>query len=220
MARTVATSRCGSLEMHYETDAYPPEFTYKLLTATITPRPIAWITTQSANGARNAAPYSFFNMMGDNPPIVAVGMMRDPVKGFKDTCSNILATGEFVVNLVPAALAAQMNATCVNAPAGVDELDLAGLETQPSVRIAPPRIMGAPVNLECTLHSAIVTGPHQTLAIGRVEVIHIADEMLLDAERGHVDNASLDLIARLHGAGLYQKGGERFEMARPVWSDT
>lgn len=203
--------------MLYETSAYPPEFTYKLLTATITPRPIAWITTQSADGARNAAPYSFFNMMGDNPPIVAVGMMRDPVKGFKDTCSNILATGEFVVNLVPVALADQMNATCVNAPAGVDELDLAGLETLSSVRISPPRIKGAPVNLECTLHSAIVTGPHQTLAIGRVEVIHIADEMLLDAERGHVDNGKLDLIARLHGSGLYQKGGERFEMTRPVW---
>lgn len=205
--------------MLYDTSVYPPFFTYKLLTSTITPRPIAWVSTQGASGQRNAAPYSFFNMMGDNPPIVCVGLMRDPVKGFKDSCRNILDTGEFVVNLVPYALARQMNATCINAPAEVDEIDLAGLQTEPSVKIAPPRIAGAPVSLECSLHSAVATSPHQTLAIGRVEAIHIADDCLLDAERGHVDNAKLDLIARLHGSGWYQRGGERFEMVRPRWED-
>lgn len=203
--------------MQYDTRAQSAEFTYKLITATVTPRPIAWVSTLSKAGARNAAPYSFFNAMGNDPPTLVLGLMRDPEKGFKDTCQNILDTGEFVVNLVSAAMAEAMNATCVNAPAGVDELALAGLETEPSLKIAPGRIKGAPVAFECSLLSAVVTGPNQTIAIGRIEVIHIGDDYLLDAERGHVDNRKLDLIARLHGSGWYQKGGERFEMVRPVW---
>ena len=203
--------------MQYDTRAQAPGFTYKLITATVTPRPIAWVSTLSADGVGNAAPFSFFNAMGSDPPTVVLGLMRDPVRGLKDTCQNILDTGEFVVNLVNVAMAAAMNETCVNAPAGVDEMALAGLETEPSQRVKPPRIKGAPVQFECSLLSAVVTGPNQTIAIGRIEIIHIGDAYLIDAERGHVDNAKLDLIARLHGSGWYQKGGERFEMVRPVW---
>ena len=203
--------------MDFDLDTLETGLTYKLLTATVTPRPIAWVSTLSPAGARNAAPFSFFNAMGADPPTVVLGLMRDPVRGLKDTCQNILDTGEFVVNLVSAAMAGAMNETCVNAPSEVDELALAGLETEPSVRVKPARIKGAPVQFECTLLSAVVTSPNQTIAIGRIEIIHIGDEYLVDAERGHVDNRKLDLIARLYGAGWYQKGGERFEMVRPVW---
>ena len=205
--------------MHYDTSKVDTQTTYKLLTATVTPRPIAWVTTRALDGTLNAAPYSFFNAMGPNPPTLVVGLMRDPTKGLKDTAQNIVDTGEFVVNLVSHALAEQMNITAVEAPAEIDELARAGLETAPSLKIAPPRIAAAPVSFECTLINGVVTGPSQMIAIGRIEVIHVADDMLLDADRAHVDNEALDLIARLHGRGWYQRGGERFEMSRPVWEE-
>ena len=202
--------------MLYDTSVIDPTVTYKLMTATVTPRPIAWVTTKARNGTLNAAPYSFFNAMGHEPPTLVIGLLRDPDKGFKDSAENIISTGEFVVNLVPAALADQMNVTAVQAPSQVDELALAGLETEASSKIAPPRIKGAPVAFECSLFSAVVTGLKQTIAIGRIEAIHVDDAMLIDAERGHVDNAALDLIARLHGSGWYVKGGERFKIDRPA----
>jgi flavin reductase (DIM6/NTAB) family NADH-FMN oxidoreductase RutF len=202
--------------MIYDPDAVGPQITYKLMTSTITPRPIAWITTQAPDGTRNAAPYSFFNGMGSEPPTLVVGLLRDPEKGFKDTAENMLSTGEFVVNLVPRHLAEAMNVTTVNAPSQIDELALAGLETADSEKVAPPRIAASPVAFECTLLSGIVTGPKQMIAIGRIVAIHVADEMLLDPVRAHVDNEKLDLIARLHGSGWYVAGGERFEMTRPV----
>ena len=205
--------------MIYDTNEMPVGFTYKLLTATITPRPIAWITTRARDGTLNAAPYSFFNAMGSEPPTLAVGLLRDPDKGFKDTAENIMSSGEFVVNLVSFDLAGQMNVTAVNAPSQIDELALAGLETAPSTKIAAPRIATAPVAFECTLLTGVMTGPKQLVAIGRIEAIHIADDKMLDAERGHVDNAGLDLVARLYGSGWYVRGGDRFEMVRPVHGD-
>jgi len=203
--------------LQFDTSETDTQTVYKLLTATVTPRPIAWVTTRAIDGTLNAAPYSFFNAMGPNPPTLVVGMMRDPAKGLKDTAQNVLDTNEFVVNLVSRRLAEQMNVTAIEAPARVNELDLAGLETAPSLKVAPPRIKASPVSFECTLLSGVVTGPSQLIAIGRIEVIHVADEMITNRERAHVDNEGLDLIARLHGRGWYQRGGERFEMARPVW---
>jgi flavin reductase (DIM6/NTAB) family NADH-FMN oxidoreductase RutF len=200
----------------YDTRRIAPALTYKLMTATITPRPIAWVSTQAADGTLNAAPYSFFNAMGHEPPTLVIGLLRDPQKGFKDSAENILATGEFVVNLVSAAMVEQMNITAVQSPAEVDEMALAGLGTEASAKVGPPRIKGAPVAFECTLFSAVVTGPKQTIAIGRIEAIHVADHLLIDAERGHVDNEALDLVARLHGSGWYVRGGERFQIARPA----
>ena len=203
--------------MIYDTREIDPQTAYKLIVSTVTPRPIAWVTTQAADGTLNAAPYSFFNAMGNDPPTVVLGLIHDPDRGVKDTAQNIVDTGEFVVNLVSVDLAEQMNATSVNAPAKVDELALAGIETAPSVRVAPPRIAGSPVQFECSLFSAVVTSPHQVIAIGRIEVIHVADNCLIDAGRAYVDNEKLDLIARLHGRGWYVHGGERFELTRPVY---
>ncbi|TDK48101.1 flavin reductase family protein [Antarcticimicrobium luteum] len=204
--------------MFYNCADHPDQFVYKLMTATITPRPIAWVTTRSADGVVNAAPYSFFNMMGHEPPTVALGLLRDPDKGLKDTAENISATGEFVVNLVARGMAEAMNVTAINAPRGVSEVDLAGLETAPSTLIAPPRLAEAPVSFECRLLSAVMTGPKQMIAIGRVVAIHIADRFMLDAGRGHVDTPALDLIARMHGSGWYKAGGAMFQMDRPVYA--
>lgn len=197
--------------------ALGPQDRYKLLAAAIVPRPIAWITSMSADGVRNAAPYSFFNMMGNDPPTVAIGLM--PRDGrLKDTAANILATGEFVVNLVDQANGAAMNLTCIDAPPDIDELDLAGLQVEASHMVAPPRIASAPVALECRMLASVVTGPLQTIVIGQVLAAHVADAHVLDAGRCHLDTVGLDLIARMGGSGGYLRPTDRFAMERPTWA--
>ena len=191
---------------------------YKLLTATVTPRPIAWITSLSEQGVLNAAPYSFFNVMGNAPPVVAVGIMAKPDGSLKDTARNITARGEFVINLVSAPLAEAMNITCVDAPGDVSEITLAGLETAPSVHVSPPRIASAPVAFECVLQNAVETGPAQFTMIGDVKAIHVADAFLQDPDRGYVDTPALDLVARMHGAGWYARSPELFELVRPTYA--
>ncbi|MFV0382856.1 flavin reductase family protein [Paracoccus sp. (in: a-proteobacteria)] len=203
--------------MRFDLTPEDPQRSYKLLTATVTPRPIAWISSQSPDGVVNAAPYSFFNAMGHTPPTVAIGLIAHPEKGLKDSVRNILETGEFVVNLVSADLAQAMNQTCTDAPYGVSEIALAGLTTLPSAHIAPPRIAGAPVALECRRHTVVETGPGQNIVIGEVLAIHVADDCVLDADRAYIDTPGLNLIARLHGSGWYAKNPETFQMARPVY---
>jgi flavin reductase (DIM6/NTAB) family NADH-FMN oxidoreductase RutF len=201
--------------MLFEFDKITPEIGYKLLTSTITPRPIAWISTLGLNGVVNAAPFSFFNAMGHTPPTVAVGLVKDGVRGWKDTARNILDTGEFVVNLVPEALAEAMNATSAAVGPEVSELGLAGLEAAASLHVKPPRIAAAPVAFECEMLSSVVTGPMQTVVIGRVVAAHIADEVVLDAERGYIDTPALGLIGRMHGAGWYARSTDLFQLERP-----
>ncbi|QYK41459.1 MAG: flavin reductase family protein [Paracoccaceae bacterium] len=205
--------------MRFDLANHDAAFGYKLMTATITPRPIAWVTTKSAAGVVNAAPYSFFNAMGHTPPTLVLGLMADPARGFKDTARNILDTGEFVVNLVPYRLAEAMNLTCIDAPPEVSEIDLAGLAVAPSTHVKPPRIAESPVSFECTSFSTLVTGPHQCIVVGHIHAIHIDDAALIDAQRGHVDTARLDLIARMGGAGAYAHAPEVFTLDRPRWAD-
>ena len=204
--------------MRYELEHCPPGLGYKLLASTITPRPIAWVTTRSTRGVVNAAPFSFFNGMGSDPLTLVLGLMAGPGGDYKDTARNILDTGEFVVNLVPEALASQMNETSVDAPPDVSELDLAGLETTPSGSVAPPRIIGSPVAFECRTLQAIATGARQTVVIGQVLAVHVDDACLLDAAQGYVDTPKLHLIARMHGRGWYARNPELFEMPRPTWA--
>jgi flavin reductase (DIM6/NTAB) family NADH-FMN oxidoreductase RutF len=204
--------------MRYDLDRIAPGLGYKLLASTVTPRPIAWVTTRSPGGVVNAAPFSFFNAMGGDPPTLVLGLMAGPRGEYKDTARNILDTGEFVVNLVAEAMAAQMNATAIDAPPDVSELDLAGLATVPSGRVAPPRIAGSPVAFECRTLRAIETGPRQTVVIGHVLAIHVDDEYLLDPAQGYVDTPKLHLIARMHGRGWYARRPELFEMTRPTWA--
>ena len=203
--------------MRFDLDQVETAIAYKLLAATVMPRPIAWVVTKGADGL-NAAPYSFFNVMGSAPPTVAIGLLADPERGFKDTAQNILDTGEFVVNLVPERLVERMNTTAVNAPRGVDELVLAGLETAPSTHIAPPRIAESPVAFECRSLSNVVTGPQQTVVIGRVLAVHIDDAFILDPEQGYVDTPKLDLVARSYGSD-YVRSRDTFSLDRPFWED-
>ena len=204
--------------MRWDMDQVATPIAYKLLAATVMPRPIAWVVTQDAAGRVNAAPYSFFNVMGSAPPTVALGLLADPARGFKDTAQNILDTGAFVVNLVPERLVAAMNLTSVDAPRGVEELALAGLETTPSVHVAPPRITESPVAFECRTHTTIETGPHQLVVIGQVLAVHIDDRFILDADRAHIDTPALDLVARSYGAD-YVRSRDSFQLTRPTWAE-
>lgn len=202
--------------MRFDLDKIDVSIAYKLLAATVVPRPIAWTVTKSKGGAINAAPFSFFNVMGPNPATVVLGIIKEGGR-YKDTPRNILETGEFVINLVPYAMAEQMNLTAVDAPHGTDELHLAGLETADSVFVKPPRIARSPVAMECVTHSIVETGPNQVIVIGRVLAIHIEDRFVKNAERGHVDTDALDLVGRTFGPG-YVRTQDTFEMARPTWA--
>ncbi|WP_260927537.1 flavin reductase family protein [Novosphingobium sp. 9] len=190
---------------------------YKLLASSVTPRPIAWITTQTADGRRNCAPFSFFNAMGGNPPLLVVGMMRRPDGTHKDTPANILETGEFVVHLVSEAMAGAMNLTCIDAPPEYDEIDMAGLATAPSSVVAPPRLIDAPVAMECRLFQTVEAGT-VTIALGEVQRFHIKDH-LIDAEKLYVDTLGLNLVARMHGGGWYSRQTDLFSMDRPSFAD-
>lgn len=199
--------------MEFDFPAMTAADRYKLMTASITPRPIAWVTSVSAGGVRNAAPYSFFNMMGADPPLIALGMMRRPDGSRKDSTDNILATGEFVVNLVTEADAVAMNRTCIDAPPDFDELAMAEIETAASSLVAAPRIASAPVAMECGLHEAIETGS-TTIVIGLVTRLHIADAYI-DPKNLHIDTPAMKLVARLHGAGWYACVRDMFQLERP-----
>ena len=187
---------------------------HKLLSAVILPRPIAWVTTQSELGEINAAPFSFFNLMGSDPAVVALGIGSSDRggDGMKDTARNIEATKEYVIQLVTEPLAAQMNQTATDFPAGQDELEFAGLKPAPSVKVGPPRIAESPVHLECR-HLTTVEIGNTRVILGQVVHLHVDDEFY-DSGDGHIDTAKLGAIGRMHGAGWYTRTTDLFELDR------
>jgi flavin reductase (DIM6/NTAB) family NADH-FMN oxidoreductase RutF len=186
---------------------------YKLMVATIVPRPIAWVVTRNAAGSLNAAPYSLFNMVSDDPPVLMVSCGPSPVHGGrKDTARNILAQGRFTVCLVPEAAAAAMNVTAAEVPPEVDEIALAGLTAVPFGE-GVPRIGESPVAFDCALHQAISIGRH-LLVLGRVLAMEIRDDCVQDAARKHVDTARLGLIGRMGGGGGYVRLTDRLAIPR------
>jgi flavin reductase (DIM6/NTAB) family NADH-FMN oxidoreductase RutF len=187
---------------------------YKLLVSTIGPRPIAWVTTQDTDGTVNAAPFSFFNAMSGDPPIIAFGIGGRAPGDVKDTGGNIRRTGEFVVNLCSFALAEPMNITAIDFPRGVDELKQAGLTTAPSKYVKVPRIAEAPVAMECERLVIVDVGIDRAVVLGKVKAIYVQDDCVLDAELCYIDTPKLDLIGRLHGAGWYSRVTDRFELPR------
>lgn len=203
--------------MRFDIAAIDPANVYKLLTATVVPRPIAWVSTISPDGVQNLAPFSFFNVLGDEPPILAVGISRG-ARGMKDTARNILENGEFVVNLVPETLAEAMNQTAIDAPHGVSEFTLAGLTPAPATHVAAPLLAESPVSFECVTHASLVTGPQQLLVVGRILAVHVADRFVTNAARGHIDSLAMGLLGRGHGT-TYIRSHDTFEMVRPKWAD-
>jgi len=189
---------------------------YKLVNSTVTPRPIAWITTRSDSGVINAAPYSFFNACGIEPPMVMLGLLKDMKTGtYKDTASNIAANGEFVVNLVSEADVELMNLSSVDAPRDVSEIDYAGIATVPSDVVAPPRIASSPVSFECRKLEMLDIGRLQTVVIGEILIAHIGDEFIANAEKHYLDTPAMKLVGRTHGAGWYARTSDQFAINRP-----
>ena len=186
---------------------------YKLLVSTVTPRPIAWVVSQDAQGVLNAGAFSFFNAFSGEPPVVGIGVGSNKLGRPKDTRANIRETGQFVVNLVSEENAEQMNITAIEFDPSVDELEQAGLTTLPSVRVKPPRIAESPVAMECELMQIVDLG-ESGLVLGRVLAMHIHDEMVLDAANHYIDTPKLKLIGRMHGRGWYARTSDLFDMPR------
>jgi flavin reductase (DIM6/NTAB) family NADH-FMN oxidoreductase RutF len=200
--------------MLFECDKTTSENIYKLLVSTVVPRPIAWVTTQDVDGTVNAAPFSFFNAVSGNPPVVVFGIGGRGPGDIKDTGGNIRRTGQFVVNLVSNALAEQMNITAIDFPKQVNELAEAGLNIAPSSKVKPPRISESPVSFECERLIVVEVGVDRAVVLGKVIAIHVADEFVLDPVRCYIDTPNLDLIGRMHGRGWYSRTTDRFEMPR------
>lgn len=187
---------------------------YKLLVATIGPRPIAWVTTKDVDGTVNAAPFSFFNAMSGEPPVIAFGIGGRGPGDVKDTGGNIRRTGQFVVNLCSFALAEQMNVTAIDFPKNVDELKEAGLTTAPSLHVSVPRIKEAPVAMECERLVIVDVGIDRAVVLGKVVAMYVQDDCVLDKEKCYIDTPKLDLIGRMHGSGWYSRVTDRFELPR------
>jgi flavin reductase (DIM6/NTAB) family NADH-FMN oxidoreductase RutF len=181
--------------------------------ALVVPRPIGWISTQSADGAINLAPYSFFNAVADAPPMLAFSS-----NGPKDSATFATAIGEFVWNLATWELREQMNETSAPLPRGQSEFARAGLELAPSRLVAPPRVAASPCAMECRVvhHLELCDldgntfGQH--LVIGQVVGVHLDETRLAD---GGVDTAALRPVARCGGPADYTVVESLFQMARP-----
>jgi flavin reductase (DIM6/NTAB) family NADH-FMN oxidoreductase RutF len=177
---------------------------YRLLNSVVVPRPIAWVSSVSADGVDNLAPHSFFTVACVDPPIVQFTSV-----GRKDSLHNVEATREFVVNLAPEHLFEQVNATGTDFPHGVSEFDAVGLAREPSVKVAPPRVADSPVALECVLHATTSLGD-STVVFGRV--VHAAvDADVLDDSHPRIEK--LRPLARL-GRNQWVKLGEVVEISR------
>ncbi|MEU5013709.1 flavin reductase family protein [Streptomyces sp. NPDC021749] len=177
---------------------------YRLLTATVVPRPIAWVSTTSADGVHNLAPHSFFNIASVAPPVVQFSSV-----GRKDTLLNIEATGQFVVNFASEELFEQINDTATDFPHGVSEFEAAGVESEPSLRVKPLRVAASPVALECEVHSTVGIGD-SVIVFGRVVHAVVSQDVLVD---GHPEISRLKPLARL-GRDEWGTVGEVRELSR------
>ncbi|MGO7039830.1 flavin reductase family protein [Rhizobium acaciae] len=186
---------------------------YKLMIGTIIPRPIALVTTVDENGRINAAPFSFFNCLSADPPILAIGVENNADMSFKDTGHNIRMTEVFTVNIVSFAIAEAMHVCGARYPRGVDELKQAGLTAMPGEKVASPFIAEAPAAFECKRHVTLELGRSRQIVMGEIVYAHYRDGVV-DPQTLHVDPAAVDAIARL-GGDTCATIRDRFEMLTP-----
>jgi flavin reductase (DIM6/NTAB) family NADH-FMN oxidoreductase RutF len=193
----------------------PAREAYAWMAGTILPRPIAWVSTQSSDGHTNLAPFSFFQGITSNPPVLMFVPVNNRDGRKKDTLRNIEQIPEFVVNLVSFALAEAMNNSAATLPYGESEFEKFGIASAPSERVRPPRVAAAPVAFECALHSIVAIGEGGLAAnvvFGRILAAHVREDVL--GTDGQPDPGKLDLVGRL-GGSLYARTTERFELERP-----
>jgi len=199
----------------------PIETRYRLLTSSVIPRPIAWVSTISKDGVLNLAPFSFFNVVSNDPAILVFSpgfklVMQDGKKVTvkKDTLKNIQETGEFVVNVVTYALAEKMNLTSAEFESHVNEFEKAGVTAAPSHMVQPPRVAESPISMECSLYQIIEFGQSPgagNLVMGEIKCMHMDDAVLKD---GRLESDALDLVGRL-GGSLYTTTRDSFSIKRP-----
>lgn len=193
----------------------PPDRLYKLLVNTVMPRPIALVSSLNDDGSVNAAPFSFFNVFSNAPPLLVIGVegnRRDDGKPHKDTGRNIAVRGEFVVNMVSRAIVEKMVVCAIDFAEGVSELAEAGFTVRASKNVSTPCIAESPVNFECRLFSNQALPFNRSLITGEIVHLHIRDDLI--DEKLHVDVAGLDLVGRMHGSGWYTTTRERFQVDR------
>jgi flavin reductase (DIM6/NTAB) family NADH-FMN oxidoreductase RutF len=201
--------------MQFNTESTDPSVLYKLLTGTIIPRPIGWISTIDNKGINNLAPFSYFNMVSSDPPCVMFSTRRDNNTN-KDTLNNVLQTNQFVVNLVTKDIVEQMNATSASVPSTVDEFELGNLTPIDSAFVKPKRVKESAVHFECEMiHHYFIKDKmgNQTacVVIGQIKVLHIDDSILLENDR--IDLDKYNPVARLAGSN-YVTLGEIFSIKR------
>ena len=183
---------------------------YKLLVGLVAPRPIALVTSMNVDGSLNAAPFSAYNYLCTDPPIIGMGVTNRPNEGFvpKDTARNIRRTGEFVVNVVTEDLAEQMNICATDFPPEINELEMAGLTTAPSQLVKVPRIAQAHAALECKEYTTMEIG-RSRIILGRVVAMYIEDKFV-DPAGPFVKAEELHAIGRMNGLGSYVKTRDAF----------
>lgn len=189
--------------------------------AVVAPRPIGWISTISRAGVVNLAPYSFFNAVSSDPPMVFYGAngTHDADGGEKDSLRNVRESGEFVCNLVTWELRHLMNDSSAPAPHDIDEMDAVGIEKLPSRLVKPPRVAASPAHLECKLHQLVElppdpsSGKRNVMVIGHVVAVHIDDAFVTE---GRFDTARAQPVARL-GYFDFAVVTDAFEIKRPSW---
>jgi flavin reductase (DIM6/NTAB) family NADH-FMN oxidoreductase RutF len=205
--------------MQFDIDKMAALDRFGLLLGTVVPRPIALVTTLGEDGTLNSAPYSQFTVLSHDPPLLLVSVLSHPDRRLKDTAKNILATKEFTVSLVSEAIAEAMNVTCIDAPPGTSELKLAGLETAASTKIKTPRVAASPVAFECRFLTSLSFGSNQAIFIGQMVYGHVADQFVINAERGLIDTPKLKLIGGMHGQKWYARLSDCFAMDRSTWAE-
>ncbi|MBM6405572.1 flavin reductase family protein [Phycicoccus sp. CSK15P-2] len=194
-----------------EESRMPAPAAYRLMTSSVVPRPIAWVSSRSADGVDNLAPHSFFTVASTDPAMLAFTSV-----GRKDTLTNVEATGELVVNVVPEPMFEVANATSADYPPDIGEFDAEGVQREPSLTVAPPRVAGAPVAFECRLHEVRPTG-NCFVVVGLVLHVAVSDTVAASDDmlrRPHVDIRALDPLSRL-GADEWGRLGEIREIRRP-----
>lgn len=199
----------GWVRAHFDPAETDPVAFYRLLNSVIVPRPIAWVSTRSAEGVDNLAPHSFFTVACVQPPVVQFTSV-----GRKDSLVNVEATGEFVVSFTPESLFEQVNATGTDFPHGLSEFDAVGIEREASLRVAPPRVAASPVALECVLHTTLSFG-NSTVVFGRVVHAAVGEDVL---EHGRPEVRRLKPLSRM-GANEWGTHGEIRDITRIPHAD-
>lgn len=205
--------------MEISADSLSSQQIYKLMTGSVVPRPIAWVSTLSQDGSANLAPFSYFNAVSADPPTVMFSAGLHSAERPKDTLRNVQETGEFVVNIVTESVVEAMNLSAVVAPYGVDEFAFAGVTPAPSHAVEAPRVLESPVNFECRVLDIYRVGgdaANNSVVFGQIVHIQVKDDLLLNDYK--IDPVKLRPVGRLAGT-TYSRVRDLFDLTRPVYGE-